>query len=278
MYVKNKFCCSELNHIKMSSSASSVEGKVESIWIELSYNNTKYIVAGIYRHPNHNIADFSVQLENILENLSKSKIPCVIAGDLNIDLAKYGIHQETTNYVNNLLVNNFMPVIVMPSRITTKSATIIDHIYYYEGQNCNKDKRFFSGNFWSDLTDHLPNYFLLLNTHCKSDIDRPFIRLYSEKNISVFNASLLNTNWASVYNSNNVNDAYNYFEKKIKESYYKSFKLVKLSRKRMKDKKWITSGLKNSSRHKTDFIENGCKREKIKMKRNIKLIGNTISK
>jgi len=74
--------------------------------------------------------------------------------------------------------------------------------------------------------------------------------LYSEKNISEFNASLLNTNWVPVYNSNNVNDAYNYFEKKIKESYYKSFKLVKLSRKRMKDKKWITSGLKNSSRHK----------------------------
>ena len=105
----------------------SVEGRVESIWIELSY--TKYIVAGIYRHPNHNIADFSVQLENVLENLSKSKIHvCVIAGDLNIDLAKYGIHQETTNYVNNLLVNTFIPVIVMPSRITTKSATIIDHI------------------------------------------------------------------------------------------------------------------------------------------------------
>ena len=61
---------------------------------------------------------------------------------------------------------------------------------------------------------------------------------------------MLNTNWVPVYNSNNVNDAYNYFEKKIKESYYKSFKLVKLSRKRMKDKKWITSGLKNSSRHK----------------------------
>ena len=60
----------------------SIEGKVESIWIELSY--TKYIVAGIYRHPNHNIADFSVQLENVLEKLSKSKIHgCVIAGDLN---------------------------------------------------------------------------------------------------------------------------------------------------------------------------------------------------
>jgi len=122
----------------------------------LSYNNTKYIVAGIYRHPNPNIADFSAQLENILENLSKYKIRCVIAGDLNIDLAKYEIHQETTNYVNNLLVNN---VIVMPSRITTKSATIIDHIYYYEGRNCSKDKRLLSGNFWSDLTDHLPNYF-----------------------------------------------------------------------------------------------------------------------
>ena len=44
----------------------------------------------------------------------------------------------------------------------------------------------------------------------------------------------------------------------------------------------IRSGLRPDYRIavdiKTDFIENGCKREKTKMKRNIKLIGNTISK
>jgi len=61
-----------------------------------------------------------------------------------------------------LLMNNFLPVVCMPTRITSKSATIIDHIYYYEGRNCSKEFKFkiSSGNLWSDLTDHLPNYFL----------------------------------------------------------------------------------------------------------------------
>ena len=50
-----------------------------------------------------------------------------------IDFVKYSLHLETTDYVNSLLLNNFLPVIYTPTRITTKAATLIDHIYYYEG-------------------------------------------------------------------------------------------------------------------------------------------------
>ena len=56
-------------------------------------------------------------------------VPCIIAGDLNIDLMKYMVHTQTTEYVNCLLVNNFVPTIVMPTRINDKSATLINHIY-----------------------------------------------------------------------------------------------------------------------------------------------------
>jgi len=49
------------------------------------------------------------------------------------------VHHETTDYVNNLLVNNFVPMIIMPSRVTANTASIIDHIYYYEGSNSKID-------------------------------------------------------------------------------------------------------------------------------------------
>ena len=50
------------------------------------------------------------------------------------------MHHETTDYVNNLLVNNFVPtIIIMPSRVTANTASIIDHIYYYEGSNSKID-------------------------------------------------------------------------------------------------------------------------------------------
>ena len=45
-----------------------------------------------------------------------------------VDLAKYNIHHDTTNYVSKLLVNKIMPMIIMPYRITTKSASIIDYM------------------------------------------------------------------------------------------------------------------------------------------------------
>jgi len=50
----------------------------------------------------------------------------------------------------------------MPSRITANTAILIDHIYYSEGRN-NKSITTKSGNFLTDITDHLPNYLLLIN-------------------------------------------------------------------------------------------------------------------
>ena len=70
-----------------------------------------------HRHPNYNISEFCEQLDNTLERINKLKMPCIIAGDINIDFAKYNTHQDTTNYVHSLLLNNFMPMIVMPTRI-----------------------------------------------------------------------------------------------------------------------------------------------------------------
>ena len=46
----------------------------------------------------------------------------------------------------------------MPTRITHKSATLIDHIYYYEGLNKCDTISVESGNLLTDISDHLPNY------------------------------------------------------------------------------------------------------------------------
>ena len=52
----------------------------------------------------------------------------------------------------------------MPTRITPRTATLIDHIYYYEGRGVRRGNfEVCSGNFVSDLNDHLPNYMLLVN-------------------------------------------------------------------------------------------------------------------
>ena len=84
---------------------------------------------------------------------------------MNIDLLKYEVNGDTTDYVNNLLVRNFLPSILMPTRVTARSATIIDHTYYYEGKH-NDDIHVKSGNIFADrpITYHLSNFILLPGT------------------------------------------------------------------------------------------------------------------
>ena len=152
--------CSEIKDLALQSASDCI---VESLWLEILDGRRKYIIGGIYRHPGHYISILSTRLENKLECVRKSNIPCIIAGDFNIDLVKYKVNRETSEYLDTVLLTNFMPMIVLPTRITKNSSTLIDHIYYCDGLYGNKEYKIFSGNFWSDLTDHLPNYFLITN-------------------------------------------------------------------------------------------------------------------
>jgi len=127
---------------------------------------------------------FTDKLEKTLTLISNRKLPCLIAGDMNIDLKKFAVHKDTRTYLDSLITNNFSPVVVMPTRITDSNATLIDQILYHEG--LSKDSiDIKSGNLWWDITDHLPN-FVLIDRHsisrekCNS---LPYIRLYSPRNI-----------------------------------------------------------------------------------------------
>jgi len=253
MFVKKSFACNELTDLNLLSTS---DCPVESLWLELDNGSSKYILGGIYRHPGHNINTFCSNLETSLESVRKSNIPCVLAGDFNIDLSKYNLNRETSDYLNTTLLHNFMPMIVLPTRITRNSSTLIDHIYYCEGFNSNKDFGILSGNFWSDVTDHLPNYFIItkMSYNQSKQSDRPLVRIFSERNMNDFKNKLKNVEWDPIYNSSDIDDCYSYFDSKINECYQSSFKHIRLSRKRAKDKKWVTNGLKRSCRYKNKLF------------------------
>jgi len=66
--------------------------KFENLWIELIKDKTKYIVGGIYRHPNHDFGVLRDLLETSLRKISKSNKPCFVVGDINIDFMKFHQH------------------------------------------------------------------------------------------------------------------------------------------------------------------------------------------
>jgi len=102
VYIKDSFECTELSSLKINNS---LNNRVENLWFEISRSDTRYRLGCIYRHPNQNVDDFSTLLHPILNQIRKDNIPCIITGDVNIDLCKFNIHSSTTDYVHNLLVN-----------------------------------------------------------------------------------------------------------------------------------------------------------------------------
>jgi len=254
MYINTNLTHCVANKYQIVNSA---DCPIENLWIEITKGTKKYIVGGIYRHPGYKVDSFLTKFECTLTQILNCKLPCLIAGDFNIDLKKFQYHQDTKEYFDSLVVNNFSPVIVMPTRITDTSATLIDHIYYSDGTKCRDNSIITAGNLWCDISDHLPNFVFLQDSFKKKHdfTTLPLVRLHTSHNIEKFVKSVSDINWSELYNIENPNEAYNFFNMKISNAYDSSFKLVRLSRKRSRDKMWVTAGIKKSSNHKNKLYK-----------------------
>jgi len=100
-----------------------------------------------------------------------------------------------------------------------------------------------------------PRRLSALNPPLNTTPIRPYVRLFSDKNIAEFRHKLSTIEWDTLCKYGNINDGYYYFENKIRECFNSSFRPVKLSRKRSKDKNWITPGLKTSSQCKNRLFK-----------------------
>ena len=102
----------------------------------------------------------------------------------------------------------------------------------------------------TDMSDHFAN-FIILHSNIKSKkADRPMVRIYSEQNKNTFQKLLGEANRDMELRHKNINEAMLSFSQKITAASNKSFQFKRLSRKRAKDKPWITTGLKESIKRK----------------------------
>jgi len=97
-------------------------------------------------------------------------------------------------------------------------------------------------------------YYLLISKPVVRN-DRPDVRLFSKKARELFFNKLDTCDWSNIYASTDASSAYNVFSTYIETQFNDCFPKVKLSRKRARDKKWITSGLKKSSRTKNKLYK-----------------------
>ena len=78
-------------------------------------------------------------------------------GDFNIDLLKYDQHSPANEFLDSLSFHMPLPHIVRPRRLRNNSKTLIDNIY----SNAITPNNVL-GNFIAPISNHLPNFLLLL--------------------------------------------------------------------------------------------------------------------
>ena len=241
-----------------------VEEDNENIWIEILKTNStvnlnlqylnNIIIGVIYRHPTSFIKNFISYFESTLQTLQNPSLPFYITGDININL----LNQSNVNIslYNNLISSyNAHNIVTKPSRITSNSATLIDHFYTSEVESCSN-----CYIIKSDLTDHFP---LAVNIHHKSrKKQKPVALVRSLKNFDRdqfckdVKASLENIDF-----SKSVNELINMLLHAIHTAMNQHMPLCKLSRKdaKLRQKPWLTKGLLKSIKTKNNMFVALCK-------------------
>ena len=103
---------------------------IETLWLEIVFKQAKpLLLCYIYRPPNSPVSwyyDFSLELEKA----AGFKNEIILTGDFNVDLFPHDInlfHAEKLNDI--MLLNNLTQVVMEPTRVTSTSQSLIDHIY-----------------------------------------------------------------------------------------------------------------------------------------------------
>ena len=140
-------------------------------------------------HLIHHFSDFIETLESTLELLSGFKSDCHIIGDYNINLLNK--NDNVINYTNLFYTYSFFQTNIKPTRVTNKSATLIDHVWTNNMKNYMK-----SGILYTSLSDHFPVFSLFsIPTHNNSSYVHLTKRKYGDDKIKSFKDYLKHHNW-----------------------------------------------------------------------------------
>jgi hypothetical protein len=145
-----------------------------------------------------------------------------------------------------LFSNALYPIITKPTRITSHSATLIDHIYT---NSSNLDLT--AGILTLDITDHLPIFCLLSDNKFRSEKPVIYYRDCRKFNKDTYLCDLKNTNWDILYD-NDINISTKNILNTIQNIINKHAPMKLASRSKLKqiNKPWLTRGIIRSAKHK----------------------------
>ena len=274
---KEKYTVKKRKDLKINRSKNEKDLDIENLWYEINLPIGKTIVGVIYKHPNSTAKGLKYskeQLESNMKKINKEGRNAVIMGDINIDGLRIAHNENVKGFFSTILDHGFFPMITLPTRIQHDKCTNIDHIIVNMEFIKNSSKRQ-PGILFHDISDHLPT-FLVVDSKKKTKTmkNRPKVRIFGEKNVSKFKEDLQKSDWTNLYQATDPEVALDEFYAIYNDIYENSFPLKTLSRKRSKDKDWITPELRheinirNSLQKKSLLHPSAANKEAFKKARN----------
>ncbi len=238
LYIKNNVNFKIREDLKLPFSQ-----EYESLFIEIESEPKNSIIGVIYRPPDSNRHPFIEHLSTTINKINQEKLPSFICGDLNINLLNCSTHSDTNDYLNTFYAASFYPLIDKPTRVTTKSYSLIDHIFTNV-----LDSKITPGVLFNDITDHFPIFMILnnnINNYPKTKQKKYHTtRKINQSTMDSFSAELEQVNWDKVLNNSSSDNSYHIFIKLFTELYDKHFpKITKQINIKQQSKPWITAGI-----------------------------------
>ena len=102
----------------------------ETVWVEIKNIKSKNILCCCaYRHPSSPPERFTEHIETVLHNLVREKKNIFILADFNINPLNCVNRPASETFLNMMNSNYLLPYILQPTRVTDRSATLIDNIF-----------------------------------------------------------------------------------------------------------------------------------------------------
>ena len=151
------------------------------------------IVGCIYKHHTISPKDFTKTMKFLLSKLCKEKKTCYLAGDYNMNLLQMESSTDIELYFDELTHTNFTLLITSSTRVTSKTKTLIDNIFFNEF--CSN---IVSGNLSVGISDHMPQFALIpaktSNISNPRILEKKYGRKHKNINMDDFNKDLYNIN------------------------------------------------------------------------------------
>ena len=217
---------------------------LESVFVEIIVpNKTNIIVGTVYRHHSISVKSFNSDfLKPLLHKINSENKQTMLLGDFNINLLNQD--SDCIAFLDTLGSNLIIPQIILPTRVASRSKTLIDNIF-------STESAVISGNLCYSISDHLAQFCLFQSPDSKktekNDVMRPNWSLFDQEN---FILDYFDVNWPSVFEEHDFDpdrcfDAFNSKVNGLLDRHLPTRRLTKRQIK-TKSKPWITPGILKS--------------------------------